>query len=52
MILETSPHGSFQVVRLARSVAICEAVKGDRYGWGNATNSDPAFITYGIRSGH
>ena len=46
MILETSPHGSFQVTQLAHSVAICEALKGDRYGWGNATNTNPAFIAY------
>ena len=46
MILETSPHGCFQLTQLCKSVAICEAVKGDRYGWGNATNSNPAFIAY------
>ncbi len=44
MILETSPHGSFKVTQLTRSVAICEALKGDRYGWGNAINGKPAFL--------
>ena len=41
-----SPHGSFKVTQLCESVAICEAVKGDRHGWGNATDTEPAFITY------
>ena len=44
--LKVSPHGSFQVVRLCKSVAICEAIKGDRHGWGNATEEHPAFVTY------
>ena len=45
-VLETSPHGSFQVSQLCQSVAICEAVKGDRYNWGNATETEPAFVAY------
>ena len=45
-ILKQSPHGSFQVTQLAESVAICEAVKGDRHRWNNATNTKPAFIVY------
>ena len=43
---KVSPHGSFKVTQLCESVAICEAVKGDRHGWGNATETEPAFITY------
>ena len=45
-ILQKSPHQSFRVVQLAESVAICEAVKGDRHNWGNATETEPAFIVY------
>ncbi len=43
---KVSPHGSFKVTQLCESVVICEAVKGDRYGWGNATNGKPAFLVY------
>ena len=45
-VLKTSKHGSFQVTQLCKSVAICEAVKGDRYNWGNGTDTEPAFVTY------
>ena len=41
-VLKTSPHGNFQITQLCENVAICEAVKGDRYGWGNSTDSEPA----------
>jgi hypothetical protein len=44
--LKVSPHGSFQIVRLCKSIAICEAVKGDKHDWGNATEEHPAFIAY------
>ncbi len=44
--LKVSPHGSFKVIQLCESVAICEATNGDRYGWGNATDSEPAFLVY------
>lgn len=44
--LEVSPHGSFEVNKLCHSVAICEAVKGDRYNWGNGTDTEPAFVVY------
>ncbi len=44
--LKVSPHGSFEVNQLCQSVAICEAVKGDRNGWGNATETEPAFVVY------
>ena len=44
--LTTSPHGSFKVSQLCESVAICEALSDDRYGWNNATDTDPAFIAY------
>ncbi len=45
-VLKTSKHGSFQVTQLCKSVAICEAKGGDRYGWGNGTENNPAFVTY------
>ena len=41
-----SPHGSFEVNKLCESVAICEAIKGDVNNWGNATETEPAFIVY------
>ncbi len=44
--LKLSPHGSFEVNQLCHSVAICEAVKGDRFLWGNSTDTEPAFIAY------
>ena len=44
--LEVSPHGSFKVKQLCENVAICEATKSDRYNWGNATETEPAFIVY------
>ncbi|MEL6500852.1 MAG: hypothetical protein AAFQ23_05540 [Cyanobacteria bacterium J06623_1] len=44
--LKVSPNGSFNVSQLCKSVAICEAVKGDRYNWGNATGTEPAFLVY------
>lgn len=45
-ILKISPNGSFKVSQLCESVAICEAMKGDRNGWGNATDTEPAFVVY------
>ncbi|MGL5796330.1 MAG: hypothetical protein ACRC06_18385 [Waterburya sp.] len=44
--LKVSPHGSFEVNQLCESIAICEAVKGDINNWGNATDTEPAFIVY------
>ena len=44
--LKVSPHGSFQVTQLCKSVVICEATKGDRHNWGNATETEPAFLVY------
>ena len=44
--IAVSPHGSFKVRGLCQSVAICEAVKGDRLNWGNGTDTEPAFIVY------
>ncbi len=41
-----SPQGSFKVTQLCQSVAICEAMNGDRYGWGNEVDDQPAFIVY------
>jgi hypothetical protein len=45
-VLKVSPNGSFKVTQLCESVAICEAMKGDRNGWGNATSDEPAFVIY------
>lgn len=44
--IKVSPHGSFKVTQLCESVAICEAVKGDRNNWGNGTEDEPAFVVY------
>ena len=52
--IAVSPHGSFEVNKLCESVAICEAVKGEqpeaalreRNNWGNATETEPAFVVY------
>ncbi len=44
--LKVSPHGSFKVSQLCKSVVICEAANGDRHNWGNATETEPAFIVY------
>ena len=44
--IKVSPHGSFKVSKLCESVAICEAVKDDCHNWGNATETEPAFIIY------
>jgi hypothetical protein len=44
--IAVSPHGSFEVKQLSESVAICEAKKGDRHNWGNATETEPAFVVY------
>ena len=41
-----SKHQSFQIQKLAESVAICEALAGDRFNWGNGTETDPAFLVY------
>ena len=46
IVLKQSPHGSFVVSQLCPSVVICEAVNGDRYHWGNATETEPAFLVY------
>lgn len=45
-VLKVSPNGSFKVTQLCESIAICEAIKGDRNGWNNATETEPAFVTY------
>ena len=45
MILKCSPHGNFQVRQIGPSLALCEALK-DRYHWGNATETEPAFLAY------
>jgi hypothetical protein len=45
-VLKISPNGSFKVTQLCESIAICEATGGDRNGWGNATDTEPAFVVY------
>ena len=45
-VLKVSLHGSFQVTQLGESVAICEAMNGDKHGWDNATEDEPAFMVY------
>ena len=44
--LKVSPHGSFEVTQLCKSIAICEAVRGDVNNWGNGTDTEPAFVVY------
>ncbi|AFZ38245.1 hypothetical protein Sta7437_4808 (plasmid) [Stanieria cyanosphaera PCC 7437] len=46
LVLKVSPKGSFKVTQLCENVAICEATKEDRYGWGNATETELAFLVY------
>ena len=43
--IKVSSNGTFEVSKLAESVAICEA-KIDRHDWGNATETKPAFLVY------
>jgi hypothetical protein len=45
-VLKISPNGSFKVTQLCESIAICEATGGDRFFWGNATDTEPAFVVY------
>ena len=45
-LIEESPHKSFRVIQVSNSVAICEANADDRYNWGNATETEPAFLVY------
>ena len=45
-VLKVSPHGSFKVSQLCKSVVICEATNGDRHNWGNGTDTEPAFLVY------
>ncbi len=43
-VLKVSPHGSFPVTQLCESVAIGEAVNGERDSWGNATDTESALL--------
>jgi hypothetical protein len=45
-ILNQSRSRSFQLTQLAQNVAICEAIKSDRFSWKNATETEPAFLVY------
>ena len=45
-VLKVSPHGSFKITQICQNVAICEATKEDRHNWGNATETEPAFLVY------
>lgn len=43
--IKTSPHGSFKLYQLCKNVVICTS-QADPHGWGNATEDEPAFMTY------
>jgi hypothetical protein len=43
--IKSSPHGSFKLYQICKSVAICEAPT-DPHNWGNATEDEPAFMAY------
>jgi hypothetical protein len=45
-ILNQSRSRSFQITQLCQSVTICETLKSDRFNWGNATETEPAFLVY------
>jgi hypothetical protein len=45
-ILNQSRSRSFQLTQLTQNIVICEAVTKDRYSWGNATETEPAFLVY------
>ena len=45
-LVQESPHKSFRVSKIANSIAICEANADDRFDWGNATDTEPAFLVY------
>jgi hypothetical protein len=45
-VLKVSPNGSFKVTQVCENIAICEATKADRHNWGNATDTEPAFMVY------
>lgn len=45
-LVQESPHKSFRVSRIAKSIVICEANAEDRFDWENATDTEPAFIVY------
>ena len=45
-VLARSDSGSFVTSRISFNAAICEAMGGDVYGWGNSTDDQPAFIVY------
>ena len=44
--LNHSNNRSYQISQLCESVAICEALAGDRFNWGNGTETHPAFLVY------
>jgi hypothetical protein len=46
MFILQSPHRSFQVSKLCKSVAICEAFAGERFNWNKDTKNQPAFLVY------
>ena len=45
-IVKIASKGSIKVTQLSKSVAISEERKGDRFNWGNGTESEPAFLVY------
>jgi hypothetical protein len=46
ILKQSSSERSFEITQLAQNVTICEAYKGDRFNWGNATETEPAFLVY------
>jgi hypothetical protein len=49
--ISISADGRFNTQRLSRRVVIIEALGQDWYGWGNYTETSPAFIAYfGVRN--
>ncbi|MGL5795073.1 MAG: hypothetical protein ACRC06_11860 [Waterburya sp.] len=46
ILKQSSTRRSFQITQLCQNLAICEALKSDRFNWGNATETEPAFLAY------
>jgi hypothetical protein len=46
ILKQSSQKRSFEITQLAQNVAICEALVSDKFNWGNATETEPAFLIY------
>ena len=44
--IKSAFKGNFRISRLVESIAIGEAIGGDRYAWGNSTETEPPFLVY------